>query len=67
MPGILWRSCDDKKMRVKLMIAAMVSLLLVLLVIEGAVRFLNYRKMVRDTNYFSGLQTAAGFFSEPGF
>lgn len=39
-----------KKLRIKLIAASMVSLLIVLLVIEGIVGILNYRKMVRDAD-----------------
>ncbi len=39
-----------KKLRMKLIAASMVSLFLVLLVIEGIVGILNYRKMVRDAD-----------------
>lgn len=39
-----------KKLRIKLIAASMVSLLIVLLVIEGIVGILNYRKMVGDAD-----------------
>lgn len=39
-----------KKLRKKLVITAMVSLLFVLLVIEGSIGVLNYRKIVTDAN-----------------
>ncbi len=39
-----------KKLRIKLIAASMVSLLVVLLVIEGIVGILNYRKMVWDAD-----------------
>lgn len=39
-----------KKLRMKLVITSMVSLLLVLLVIEGIVGILNYRKIVTDAD-----------------
>lgn len=39
-----------KKLRMKLIAASMASLFLVLLVIEGIVGILNYRKMVRDAD-----------------
>ena len=39
-----------KKLRIKLIAASMISLLVVLLVIEGIVGILNYRKMVGDAD-----------------
>lgn len=39
-----------KKLRIKLIMASMISLLFVLLVIEGIVGVLNYRKIVRDAD-----------------
>ena len=39
-----------KKLRIRLIAASMISLLLVLLVIEGIVGILNYRKMVGDAD-----------------
>lgn len=39
-----------KKLRIKLITASMISLLLVLLVIEGIVGILNYRRIVRDAD-----------------
>lgn len=39
-----------KKLRVRLIAASMISLLIVLLVIEGLVGILNYTKMVRDAD-----------------
>lgn len=52
-----------KKLRVKLIAASMVSLFLVLLVIEGAVGVLNYRKIVKDADRILGiLEENAGTF-----
>lgn len=39
-----------KKLRIKLIAASMMSLLIVLLVIEGIVGVINYKKMVRDAD-----------------
>ena len=39
-----------KKLRIKLITASMISLLIVLLVIEGIVGILNYKKIVRDAD-----------------
>ena len=39
-----------KKLRIKLIVSSMVSLLLVLCVIEGVVGVLNYKKIVRDAD-----------------
>lgn len=52
-----------KKLRVKLIAASMVSLFLVLLVIEGVVGVLNYRKIVKDADRILGiLEENAGTF-----
>lgn len=56
-----------KKLRMKLIVASMVSLLLVLLVIEGLVGILNYRKIVRDAdNILSVLEENEGKFPNEG-
>ena len=39
-----------KKLRKKLVLASMVSLLVVLLIIEGSIGILNYQKIVADAD-----------------
>lgn len=39
-----------KKLRMKLILASMISLLVVLVIIEGAIGILNYQKLVADAN-----------------
>lgn len=54
-----------KKLRKKLVITAMVSLLFVLLVIEGSIGVLNYRKIVTDADRVLGiLEQNEGRFPE---
>ena len=50
MRDMYWKKKNDKKLRIKLIVSSMVSLLLVLCVIEGVVGVLNYKKIVRDAD-----------------
>lgn len=50
MRDMYWSKKMIKKLRIKLIVSSMVSLLLVLCVIEGIVGVLNYKKIVRDAD-----------------
>ena len=54
-----------KKLRIKLIFAAMISLLAVLVVIMGAVGYLNYAKIVSDADEtLTILEENDGFFPD---
>lgn len=54
-----------KKLRIKLVVASMVSLLAVMLIIEGSIAILNYRNIVKDADkILEVLKENAGRFPE---
>ena len=63
MQDILWRSGHDKKLRIKLIVASMISLFLVLFIIGGIAGVLNYRKIAEDADrILEVLEKNAGHF-----